>query len=155
MFTDRSDEPLSHKTESFAPARVQPHTPWLLRSQWQLWSVLLPLGILLYLIQTQVSVRLEKQAVSQNTLAAQLVAQAVQERFGNLKNNMKNLSRVRILTEAAANQNTETAREVLKQFIANNATGIKSSVAVSLLGETVEARRGGEDGDSGSSRIAG
>ena len=125
MFTDRSDEPLSHKTESFALARVQPHTPWLLRSQWQLWSVLLftvllPLGILLYLIQTQVSVRLEKQAVSQNTLAAQLVAQAVQERFGNLKNNMKNLSRVRILTEAAANQNTETAREVLKQFIANN-----------------------------------
>lgn len=123
MFTGRSNEPLSLKRDCFVPARVQLHIPWLLRSQWQLWSallliVLLPLGILLYLIQTQISVRLEKQAAAQNGMAARLVAQAVQGRLDNLMNEVEFLSRKRLLVESAKNHAAEKARAVLKKFIA-------------------------------------
>lgn len=125
MAIARKERPLASKVKTHIPPLFQLPTPWPVRSRWHLVATLLgvlvlPMGTLLYLIQTQVGTRLEEQAVYQNAMAAHLVSRSVKEHFEGLMNDVESFSQRSLLTELIEKKDVEGVRAQLKEWVTNN-----------------------------------
>ena len=101
---------------------LDPRAPWFLGSGWRLFGALfltvtLPMVVLIFSLVIQIRAAVKVQAIRQNTVAAQLGAKAVQERFESLINQVESYAIRSLLVGAIERKDSVRVRARLKELV--------------------------------------